>query len=207
MIVVDVETTGIDPQKNSIISIGAVEFESPYNQFYRECRVDVDAQINPYALERNGFTLENLFDPGKINVDQLVESFLNWTRKIELRTIAGENPGFDREFLLQTANKYNLNWDLGYRVLDLHTLSYVHQRIREVKPPMKNGVSDLNLDDTLNYVGLEKEPLPHNALNGALREAEAFARLLFGRNIMPGFSSFEVPYYLRKPVARVTYFI
>ena len=34
MIIVDVETTGIDPEKHSIVSIGAVDFSNPSNEFY-----------------------------------------------------------------------------------------------------------------------------------------------------------------------------
>jgi len=38
MVVVDVETSGLDPQKYAMLSIGAVDFENPERQFYAECR-------------------------------------------------------------------------------------------------------------------------------------------------------------------------
>ena len=56
MIVVDVETSGLDDEKNSLLSIGAVDFYNPKNQFYGECRVREGAEVNPEALEVNGFT-------------------------------------------------------------------------------------------------------------------------------------------------------
>src|SRR3989344_2493483 len=34
MIVIDVETTGVIPTKHSILSIGAIDFNNPENQFY-----------------------------------------------------------------------------------------------------------------------------------------------------------------------------
>ena len=47
MIVVDVETTGVDARKNSIVSIGAVDFENQKNQFYGECKIWEGAEIDP----------------------------------------------------------------------------------------------------------------------------------------------------------------
>jgi len=59
MIMVDVETTGVDAKKNSIISIGAVDFSNPQNQFYKECRIWEGAEITQQALYINGFTKED----------------------------------------------------------------------------------------------------------------------------------------------------
>ena len=50
MIVVDLETTGVDPRKHSILSIGAVDFNNQENYFYGECRIREGALIDNYAL-------------------------------------------------------------------------------------------------------------------------------------------------------------
>ena len=39
MIVVDVEASGTEPHKHSIVSVGALELEKPDRQFYGECKV------------------------------------------------------------------------------------------------------------------------------------------------------------------------
>ncbi len=39
MIVIDVETIGINLQNHSIVSIRAVDFYKSKNQFYQECRI------------------------------------------------------------------------------------------------------------------------------------------------------------------------
>ena len=37
MIVIDLETSGIDPMEHSILSLGAVDFDNPEYFFYGEC--------------------------------------------------------------------------------------------------------------------------------------------------------------------------
>ena len=54
--------------------------------------------------------------------------------------------------------------------------------------------SALDLDATLNYVGVPAEPMPHNALTGALSHAEVVSRLLYGRKLLPEFIEFEIPW-------------
>ena len=39
MIVLDTESTGLNPLTDSILSIGAIDLNDPTNQFYDECRI------------------------------------------------------------------------------------------------------------------------------------------------------------------------
>jgi DNA polymerase III epsilon subunit-like protein len=197
MIVLDVETTGIDFRKNSIVSLGAIDFFNPINQFYAECRVFDGAEINEQALVVNGFTKEQVLNTNKYSLEEALSKYVNWTSNIKDKTIAGENPRFDRDFLTSSFERYGLK-RIPFRTIDLHTLSYVHRLTNGNKIPLKEDVSDINLDSTLVYVGLSSEPNPHNALTGAKLEAEAFSRIIFGRNLFEEFSRFEIPDYLKK---------
>ncbi|MBI5065216.1 3'-5' exonuclease [Candidatus Woesearchaeota archaeon] len=198
MIVVDVETTGLSPEKNSIVSIGAVDFANPENQFYGECQVWDGAEIDDFALKVNGFTEEQVKDLSKKSLNDLVSEFLIWTEKFADKTIAGENPSFDTGFLEDSAKRYDLNWPFGYRIVDLHTLSYSNYLSRELQPQIKKNKSDLSLNKTLVYVGLPEEPNPHNALIGAKMEAEAFSRIICGTNLLKEFEQYKIPVYLKK---------
>ena len=56
MLVVDVEASGTDYSKHSIVSVGALDFANPKNRFYEECRIWDGAHIMDGALTVNGFT-------------------------------------------------------------------------------------------------------------------------------------------------------
>ncbi len=201
MIIVDVEATGVDARLCSLLSVGAVEFENPQNQFYVECRAFDGAHIEKEALLISGFTMEeiivnnqspNTHSPKKTD-REAVEAFLEWMKTCKEWTLAGQNPSFDRSFLEETAHRYHINWPLAHRTIDLHSIAYYHMKKRGVEPPQKNNHSALNLDRILKYVGLLTRAKKHNALADAKLEAEALARLLYGKNLLKEYSSLPVP--------------
>ena len=196
MIVVDVETTGIDPRRHSIVSIGAIDFFNPENLFYQECRIWNGAEISKEALEINGFLEEEIKNSDKKSLEEVIKDFIKWTESIDETTLAGENPSFDRDFLKASAERYNIDWPLGYRTIDLHSLCYSHYLRRGLIPPTKEKRTKLNTDAILKYAGLSAEPKPHNALTGAKMEAEAFSRLIFGKSLLEEFESYPIPNYL-----------
>jgi DNA polymerase-3 subunit epsilon len=197
VIVIDIKTRGTDPKKkHSIVCIGAVDFSNPENQFYQECRIWEGAEIDKEALNINGFSKENLKNPNKKSLEVAIKEFLEWIKNIEEKTIAGENPSFDRDFLKISAQKHEIEWTLGHRTIDLHSLCYTHLIKRGLKPPTENGRSALNLDKILEYVGLPPEPKPHNALTGAKMEAEALSRLIYKKPLLNEFKKYKIPDYL-----------
>ena len=197
MIVLDCETTGLYPRKNSIVSIGAVEFYNSNNMFYEECKICEGAEIEQKALDINGFTKEQITDPNKKSLEQILTNFLKWIEPCSNITLAGENPRFDIDFLNAATDMYGIRFRFGHRSIDLHSLCIAHHMKRGIILPLKNNKSDLNTDKILNYVGLPEEPKPHHALTGAKMEAEAFSRLIYGKNLLDEFSKFDVPRYLK----------
>ncbi len=194
MIIVDVESTGIEPTKHSILSIGAIDFLNPKNQFYGECRIWDGAHIMDEALAVNGFSREEIVSEKKQTEESLVKSFLTWVESVSEHTIAGQNPSFDRDAIHKAAERYHINWPLAYRTIDLHTACYCHMIKRGVTPPIANKRTDLNSDKIMKYVGIPTEPHPHNALNGAKVAAEALSRLLYDKPLTDDFKSYFVPW-------------
>ena len=194
--IVDIEASGTEYDKHSIVSIGALDMDNPDYRFYAECRIWEGAHIMEGALKVNGFTEEEITDPAKKMEGEIVVEFFEWSQQIADRTITGQNPSFDRDMLKAATYRAGLPWDLAYRTIDTHTLCWMHMVKNGQKPPIdpQHKRSALDLDAVLNYCGIPNEPEPHNALTGALSHAEVASRLLFNQKLLPEFQQFKIPW-------------
>lgn len=200
MIALDIEASGIDSRKSSILSIGAVDFDDPTNQFYDECRAWDGAHMNDEALAVNGFSKEEATDPGKKSEAELVKAFIAWATELRDWTILGQNPSFDRDYVLEACLRAGIESPFAHRTLDTHSLVYMHMVLHGVVPPFdaEKHRTALNLDAALQYVGIPEEPKPHNALTGAMSHAEVASRVLYGRNLLPDFEVYPIPWEVPK---------
>ena len=194
MIIVDVETTGLDHVKNSILSIGAVDFSNPKNTFYGECRIWEGAVINPKALEINGFTEKQAGENPK-SPKELMEEFISWVNETGNDKIGGYYTLFDYSFLKSTADKFGLDFPFSDDVYDLQTEFAVLSGI-----PREFAETELffTLDDILMSLGIPAEPNPHNALRGSKYTAEAISRFKDGDNLLEEFEKFPLPSSMEK---------
>lgn len=197
MLVLDVEASGVEAHKHSIVSLGALDFSNPTNRFYEECRVWDGAHVMDDALKVNGFTMEQITDVRKQTEADLVHKFLVWSEGLTDRTLTGQNVSFDRDFVKYACERAGHTvWPFAYRTIDTHTLCWMHMVNRGKQPPVdpKHRRSALDLDAVLNYCGIPEEPNPHNALTGALSHAEVTSRLLYSRKLLPEFEQFDIPW-------------
>ncbi len=200
MIILDIEASGTNYQKHSIVSIGALDFDNPTNQFYDECRIWDGAHIDEGALAVNGFTEEELRDPSKKTEAEITKAFIAWAQELSDWTIVGQNPSFDRDFLNAATTRAHIDFPFAYRTIDTHTLAYMHMVNHGVEPPFdqQRHRTALDLDAVLNYTGIPEEPHPHNALTGALSHGEVASRLLYDRGLLPDFEQYPIPWTVRK---------
>ncbi len=196
MLILDIEASGTEYHKHSIVSIGAIDFNNPERRFYAECRIWDGAHIMEGALAVNGFTEAQITDPNKKTEAEIVTEFLEWTQELGDRTITGQNPSFDRDMVRAAANRAGLAWDLAYRTIDTHSLCWMHMINRGLIPPIdpQHRRSALDLDAILNYCGIPEEPQPHNALTGALSHGEVTSRLLYNKKLLHEFEHFALPW-------------
>ncbi|MDE2213357.1 MAG: 3'-5' exonuclease [Patescibacteria group bacterium] len=198
MIVVDVEASGVDYERHSIVSVGALDLDHPEKRLYEECRIWEGARIEEEALQVNGYTEEQITDPHKQSEADVVHKFIAFGMAARERTLAGQNVSFDRDFLRAAAIRAgHTDWPFAHRTIDTHTLCYMHMVKRGIEPPLdpEHHRSALNLDAVLNYCGIPDEPEPHNALTGALCHAEVISRLLYDKKLLPEFEKYSIPWH------------
>ena len=197
MIAVDTESTGLDPNKTSILSIGAVDTEDPAQQFYDECRIWEGADVSDEALAVNGFTREEIVDSSKKTESEMIRDFMAWAMaRPGNHTLVAQNVAFDASFIRAASRRAGIESSFAQRSIDTHTLAWMHMTSHGITPPEANHRSALNLDAVLQYCGIPAEPKPHNALTGALCHAEVFARMAYTRKIVPEFEHYEIPWMI-----------
>lgn len=194
MIVIDCEFSGIDPARYGLVSIGSVDLNNPSNRFYGECRIPNNLACNPKSIEVCGFTEAQVRDPNKQSEKELLLSFIEWMKPIPDKTMAGHNPGIDRDHLQAIATRNTIaEWNEIRRTVDLHTVCYVYFLQHNLSIPMRQDQqSGIDSDTIFLFVGLPTEPKPHNALTGALMEAEAFSRLLFQKKAIVEYQEYPI---------------
>jgi DNA polymerase III epsilon subunit-like protein len=208
MIVLDVETTGLDPSKHSVVSIGAVEFDpvklgfesdnakvsQPENQFYQECRMWKGAEIMPEALDVHGMSREEITSPDKQSLESLMKSLLSWVEGCDNHTMAGHNVHFDLDFVTDSFRRYDLKNVFQQRVVDTHSLTWMHMVKQGNERPTKDKHSAISSDFVFKYVGINYQRGDHNALEDAKLTAEAISRLLYDEKLLGEYSEHEIPW-------------
>jgi DNA polymerase III epsilon subunit-like protein len=133
-------------------------------------------------------------DSKKQTDGELVKSFIEWSASCKEKTLAGQNPSFDRDFMQMAAQRSHIDWPFAHRTIDLHSLCFMHMVRAGIVPPVLKGRSDLNSEKIMKYVGIPKEKHPHNALNCTITEAEAISRLLYDKKLLLEFREYEIPW-------------
>ena len=194
MLILDVETTGTNPQVHSILSIGALDLKNPSNQFYGECRAFEGAKLEKEAAEINGVGEEAATDSSKQTEAELVQAFIAWSETLDERTFAAQNVSFDHSFIQAAAHRAGLDFPFAKRTIDVHTLTWQHMLSQGHTPPVEKHHSAINSKVVLEYCGLPEEPKPHNALSGAKWHAEVISRIAYNQSIFPEFLNFPLPW-------------
>lgn len=195
MIVLDIETSGLDTGRCGIWQIGALDMETE-KEFLEEARIDEEDEIMEEALDLTGKTEKELRSKNRQSQKQLIENFFNWLEKFNERIIAGHNVTWDLTFIQNKCLKYNLRKRFrkllpNVRAIDLHTLAQLVYRKKKGKFLIKEGRSGMKLKKVLEFCGIKderkqsigegkisKKGKPHNALEDCKLEAECFKILL-----------------------------
>lgn len=160
-IVLDTETTGLDPRRgHRIIEIAAIELDGrKVSKRHFHYYLDPEREVDEEAARVHGFTWDML--KGRTKFADIASSFLEFIEGAELMA---HNAPFDMSFINNELRLLNLP-PLQNPVVDTLKLA------REMHPGKKNGLDALcsryEIDNT------------HRALHGALLDTELLAEVYF----------------------------
>jgi len=200
MISIDWEFTWLNHITNSLVSLWAVDLSNPTNQFYAECRIWEGATWVDEALKINWYSVKEIQDPNKMSLVELVKKFDAWLKTCPSpQILIGQNPKSDIDFLVESYKKAWINYPLGHRSIDTHTVVFAKHLELWIKILIERGMYKINLDESLKFVWIPWwEPKPHIALMWAKCAAEVISRTIYGKKLLPEFEKYEVPEYLKK---------
>ncbi len=129
-VIFDFETTGLSPENDKIIEIGALKvIEDKVISSFNEL-IDPERPIPPYISEKINITNEMVF--GKRKIEKVLPEFIEF---IEDLPLIAHNAKFDMSFLLQNIEKMNLKCNnpaidtlylsRKYLNLEKNSLSYI----------------------------------------------------------------------------------
>jgi len=212
-VVVDIEASGGNPLEHGIWQIGAIDLNT-MEEFLEESKIDDEDKVAEEALMIIGKTEEELREKNKQTQKELLKKFFKWLETRKMKNLLCHLPEFDQGFLRKKMLKYFKEdpfWPDFHRAFDLHTIAQV--KFFELNGKFltkEDNNSDMGLKNILKLCGMNderravregkisREGKPHNALKDAKLTAECFSRLMYGKNLFPEFSKFEIPKELKK---------
>lgn len=179
---IDDETTGLDPNACSIISVGAISLSNILDEIYLENYLRSDSVIiNDKALEVNGESREALLGrkggQKYISEEELLRNIIEFADEHRSFVIIGKNPKFDYDFLKSIwvrGGKDERSFPFSYRVINYADLVTPLMLLDGYEIP-EMGFSS---SDIQKYLGIPDEPKPHNALTGARYNVMALIEII-----------------------------
>lgn len=171
IVMTDLETSGDVPGVHEILEIGVVVFNpqtfeivDSYNRKVKPERIETAVQA---AIDYNGYNEKDWADA--VNLKEAMEEY---ARRAGENIFCSYNVSFDWGFInnsfLQAEIKNPMSTFENHDRLDLLSIAW--------ERGVKNEKS-WSLKTACNLFGIEPEPEPHNALNGAMTAYKLFKKL------------------------------
>lgn len=180
----DVETTGLDPIRFYVDLYRRPLFVEPWHEIVEIGLILVDQDtltiqqimdfkvkpehpemVSPEALQVNGYNEAEWRDaPDLASVMRL------YGQLTEGAMIANQNVTFDCNFIDAAFKMTGVECKMDYHKIDIFSMAWGKLR--------NCGLQYFNLDGIAEFFGMPKEPLPHRAINGAMRAFEVYNKKL-----------------------------
>lgn len=181
IIFLDIETNGLDPQRHVPIEIGILIYDLDKNDefeaFTSFIALDAEDKKNSCltAMQVNGIVDRIPKDAPEIDmVERAIEMFfLQNNISSENCFFLCQNPTFDRPFFHKIIPQIRMN-HLGwpYHWLDLASMYWFKSITNGLK--LQSTKCILSKDSIAKCLGMDPEPMPHTAIQGAAHLAKCY---------------------------------
>ena len=187
-LVIDVESTGLEPGYHEIIQLGACLFDENWNELGTFLTNVYPIHEDRFSIPAMGIHQLSLYDlkdaPMIYDVIPKFESWILRTLKkpetargvLRELTLCGQSVTFDINFLHFAYREAKYEWPFSSRVLDLHILAFYYFTI--LKNNNMPTPKSLSLDGIAEYFGLKRKSEGHNALEDSLITAKCIAIIM-----------------------------
>lgn len=163
LVVTDVETSGLDPEFHEILEIGAVRCDADTleqrGRFELKVKPSHLMTADPMALMVNGYNETDW--NSAVPIETALKRYVAFAKGA---IFTAHNVAFDWSFLRAALLAARVPNELDYHHLDVGSMAYY------VWPLISHEPRGFKLDRIAMALGIEPEPMPHRALNGAVLE-------------------------------------
>ena len=167
--ITDVETTGFDAGIHEIIEIGLVLADQETLKIKDEWAVKVKPRKIRTAAEK-ALKVAGYNKLDWLKAVTLKEAMEVYSKKTKNAIFVAQNSFFDWSFLSEAFKNTGVEDHTDYHRVDLFTIGW--SKAKELK-----GLSKFTLKEMCQYFGIDPEPMPHRALNGAKKAWEVLKKL------------------------------
>ncbi len=191
---IDVETTGLDPERDEIIEIGVIRVDPKTLAEIGHTNLKVKPRrinfADPEALRINGYSPEKWKD-----AVSLEQALFEIEPLLEGATLAGHNVSFDKSFIAASWRCLDIKAPkMDYHIVDTAVLAW---------PLYRAGlIASVSLNPVCSYFGIERNN-PHRAIDDAYCSLKVARRLLPPAQLRLGSTSLrKMSRPLSKPFSR-----
>lgn len=164
IILIDLETTGLDPQLHEIIEIGAINVDTG-SEFHIKVQPTHIETANVVAMKVNGYTEEKW--EGAVSLAHALVRLGEFVG--EGKYMMSYNVSFDRMFIEKAYKECDIEYPFYYHHFDLLTLAWYRL----------HAGSSLSLKSVCTQLKLEEEPDVHSALEGCRAAFRVYQKLVY----------------------------
>lgn len=155
LVVLDVETSGLNPSKHSLLRISAKRL-SDGSTFDHWVKPEHGRYGDKKSLSKTKIDTKKLSEEGE-GLPDVLRKLSRFLAESGPHILSGCNVAFDVDFIEEGCRRHGLRPPFGGKRVDLQTVAFVAHECGDIVLPQKNGVVDLSFDSIAGACGIQRK--------------------------------------------------